>query len=184
MKHQDPIDPITGKYAFLVDPGESIIYELDRGMLDKVYRAVTRKSSLDEREIITDKRLYYYRKNSAILDQSEIITTLDLKDITATEMIAYNKTGMLVFGIILSVIGIGVLLSSIGAYSSAAVIAIIGIVLLALGIAMIITYFKTRSRLFVIHYAGGNLKFNLQRYNMETVKNFQRELYHSKSLLR
>ena len=183
MKHQDPIDPITGKYSFLVDPGESIIYELDRGMFDKVYRAVTRKTSLDEREIITNKRLYYYKKNSAILDQSEVITTLDLKDITATEMTAYNKTGMLVFGIIFTILGILIALSSTVAYETVMIIAIIGIVVLAFGIAMIITFFKTRSRMFVIHYAGGNLKFNLRRYNMETVKSFQRELYHSKSLV-
>ena len=64
MKHQDPIDPITGKYSFLVDPAESIIYELNRGMFDKVKRFVSGNTSLDEREIITNKRLYYYKKNS------------------------------------------------------------------------------------------------------------------------
>ena len=100
MKHQDPIDPITGKYSFLVDPAESIIYELNSVMFYMVTRFVSGNTSLDEREIITNKRLYYYKKNSSVFDNSEVITTLDLADITATELAAYNRPGMLVLSIV------------------------------------------------------------------------------------
>ena len=116
MKHQDPIDPITGKYSFLVDPAESIIYELNRGMFDKVKRFVSGNTSLDEREIITNKRLYYYKKNSSVFDNSEVITTLDLSDITATELAAYNRPGMLVLSIVALLGGILVLIGSLSAY--------------------------------------------------------------------
>jgi hypothetical protein len=182
MKHQDPIDPITGKYSFLVDPAESIIYELNRGMFDKVKRFVSGNTSLDEREIITNKRLYYYKKNSSVFDNSEVITTLDLADITATELAAYNRPGMLVLSIVALLGGILILIGSFSAYEMAIVLTL-GLVLLGIGIGLLVAFFKARTRWFVVHYAGGSLKFCLKRYSMETVKSFQRELYHQKSLV-
>jgi len=181
MKKQELFDPITGKYSFLVDPAESIIYELNRGMFDKVRRFLEGRTSLDERQIITNKRLYYYRKNSAVLDYSEIITTLDLQDITATDLAAYNRPGFLVLAIVALVGAIGTFIGSFTAYEIAPLL-IAALSLFVIGVGLLIAFFKGRTRIFTVYYAGGSLKFCLKRYSMETVKDFQRELYHQKNL--
>lgn len=153
-----------------VSPNEQLVSVLKNGTLDNI---ITGEGFKKEQAILSTERIYYRHKNG-IINLKSTIEIVDVKDITGTKISSVMFLGSLIAGIIFILISFAIF---------ALINSPIGIFFLAYGIAAIIIYFATFKKYFIISYAGGNIKFSVRGYSMNTIERFQKEIHSVKSKL-
>ena len=172
----DLIKPTSGKFSYIVDPDERIIYMLSN---DQAMNLMSSEGFVDEAAVITNKRLYY-NKSVGLINKRNVETTVDLEDITATTLTSRNMYGYLIMAALMF---LGGLIPYIAAGNNIGSIAGLGFGIV-MSILCIVSFFLTRIRYFRIHYASSTISFSLKKYSMATIRTFQRQIYYSKELLK
>ena len=121
-----------------------------------------------EGAILTNKRLYYNHKSGIVnvRTQEEIV---DVKDITGTKIANVNPWGILVLAALALLLGI----LDNDAF-------IFFIIMIALALVLLISFFVIRKSHLKVEYAGGSIYFSVKKYGKENVAKFQKFIHVAK----
>ena len=176
----DEIDPNDERFkSFFMSPKEKFVCALGNwylmnflagGFLGKGFA------------VISDKRVYFKGKSYEIgakrLKTRTSASTVDLKDVTGTEVRTTKNLGLIIIGWVCVILG-GILIGISSGVSNGGIEAMFvtfGSMVLFAGIAFIIAFFISRKTMITIMFGGGGIAFPLNWYPTQEGENFQKSL--------
>lgn len=159
---------------FFYDASEKLIGVLGTSYLEEL---ILHSSISHTLLLLTDKRIYQF--GSAIdkeIKSDKGRRVVNVKDITGTSFYESKKTGQLIVGLIISVIGfaLGLLFLTNGDK----IPALLFISMAFIGLFIISTYFMTGiKKYFIIEYNGGKITMSSNWYQTKEIDLFQKNIY-------
>lgn len=165
--------------SIFVDQSETIVASIGSNYLQNFLTGQNVSKGVG---ILTQKRFYYKGLNFAGQGKEMASSTdegvVSLEDITFTQFTHTEKTGYLMFGILLAVVGC-MLFAMLPGFGP-----MIGGIALAASLPFFIMYFTNRQTLFVVSFPGGGFSFNVSWYPIADFRDFQRQLHLLKDQLK
>lgn len=129
--------------------------------------------------VLSDKRVYFkgkclYKTGKKYVSRMEE-RVVDLNDVTGSGFIRFNPTYLLVMGIIMPIIAIITLIVTF-IWVKVIAMLILAAGLLVSGIIMLTKYFRKKTTIFKIDYAGGSIGFDLRLIPYSEAEYFNRSL--------
>ena len=118
--------------------------------------------------VVTNKRLYFRGKNYVSAKAQKVEFIVDLKDISNTGYMMQSNILLMIFAVLSVLGGIAIEVGTEEGY------AFIGGIILAL--IFVFLYKITRKRFFQVFFPGGALVFSVNKYNINDIKNFHKNL--------
>ena len=165
--------------SIFVDQSETIVASIGSNYLQNFLTGQNVSKGVG---ILTQKRFYYKGQNFTGQGK-EIASSTDegvvsLEDITFTQFTHTEKTGYLMFAILLSVVGC-MLFAMLPGFGF-----MFGGIALAASLPFFIMYFTNCQTLFVVSFPGGGFSFNVSWYPIADFRDFQRQLHLLKDQLK
>ena len=159
--------------TILIEPNEQIVASLSNSTLDNILHGVGIKT---EYAVLSNKRFYYQGKRG-LLNITTEKSVINLEDITGTGIAAFNPWGTLIVG---AVIAMWMLIMSLGLGRMAGGEGMGGFGIFAMLIVAAFTaysFYRKKTSFLVISYAGGSIKYDVKKFNENSVKDFQSKIY-------
>ena len=173
-----PVPPVPNNVmkrhlGIFVEATESFVCALGNGFMQSILSGGGLQSKY---AIVSNKRLYYRGKCYAVgpgqIRGMEEERVIDLKDVTGTGYRRNNPIGLVILGILLSLILFVTMNSFMSRGSNTAALASAFMP----AILFIALYFVLRMTLFDIQYAGGQISINVKWYSKGEIDEFHRQL--------
>lgn len=130
--------------------------------------------------VISDKRVYYkgtsFEFTGKKLTARKDARTVDLKDVTGTEVASFNPISIMVMAVMFIIAGIVLSMIGCSASSGGVGVGLFFIISVLMGGGLLITYRLVRKTLLKINYAGGYIAVPLSWYPAQEGENFQKML--------
>lgn len=147
--------------SMFVSADEYVVATLKNGIVSNL---MSGEGLRNEEAVLTNRRLYYNHTDGFINIKREE-EKINVADITGTKILDNNPRGMLVIAALLF---LGMLLTGEGEAIFMGVIA---------ALVAVVIYFINVKKHFRIEYSGGHIYFSIKKYNMKTVREFQKAIY-------
>ena len=157
-----------GETVRFVDKNEVAIADLKNGFLNNI---LSGEGLMKENAIITDKRIYYNKKQGLLL-RIEEWDRVDIDDITAVKIARAASAWFIVLGLIVAAVLVILKVQNYMIFAPSAVI-----------IGVLIDLILSKNYL-SIEYAGGYIRFSVKKYKMEHVARFQETVFRVKDSLK
>lgn len=180
------VDPNDERFkSFFMSPKEKFVCALGNGYLMNFLAGGFLGKGF---AVISDKRVYFKGKSFEVgenkLKVRTTASTVDLKDVTGTEVRTFKDKMKQIQSIIFMILGVFILFLAIVFSSSNSrtpkdviiLLFIFGSALLLGGIISIIIYLTQRKTLLTIMFGGGGIAFPLNWFPQQEGENFQKKL--------
>jgi len=163
----------------LVDPAETILYKMGNGYIENLFM---NKQIKTWTAVLTDKRVYFRGKlYEGPLDRFRLTAesrVINVDDITGT---GFKYTSLswivLILDVLFAVISMGIIPSVVNNSSQLIVLMLI---VMAIAVAAFVKIITSRTVLFYVHYAGGEICVNAMMVGLEACDDFQKQIIRAK----